>query len=83
MPSDKTISVCFKDLKVDDIVVIWDRNHSAHGARGKVYCSNREADWFQSQQTGAWILGWVALTAFRKWFPKASKFQGKTHAIPR
>lgn len=37
MPSEQAISVCFEDLMMGDIVIIWDRNHSAHGARGKVY----------------------------------------------
>lgn len=36
-PSEMAISVCFEDLKVDDVVIIWDRKHSAHGARGKIY----------------------------------------------
>lgn len=37
MSSEKAISVYFEDLEIDDIVIIWDRNHGAHGARGKVY----------------------------------------------
>jgi hypothetical protein len=35
--SKKAISVCFEDLSVDDDVIIWDRDHNAHGATGKVY----------------------------------------------
>ena len=31
------VSVCFEDLELDDEVIIWDRNHNAHGAIGKVY----------------------------------------------
>ena len=37
MAREKAISVCFEDLMVDDTVIIWDRAHGAHGARGKVY----------------------------------------------
>jgi|PersoiStandDraft_1058852.scaffolds.fasta_scaffold02942_9 hypothetical protein len=43
MPSEKAISVCFEDLMVDDTVIIWDRDHSAHGARGKVYWLDPES----------------------------------------
>lgn len=31
------VSVCFEDLELDDEVIIWDRNHNAHGSSGTVY----------------------------------------------
>lgn len=31
------VCVCFEDLKLDDEVVIWDRNHNAHGSSGVIY----------------------------------------------
>lgn len=31
------VCVCFEDLKLDDEVLIWDRNHNAHGASGVIY----------------------------------------------
>ncbi|MFK3607859.1 hypothetical protein A7D21_28495 [Pseudomonas sp. AP19] len=37
MTSNNAISVCFEDLKLEDIVIICDRGHGAHGSRGKVY----------------------------------------------
>lgn len=35
--SKKAISVCFEDLSLNDNVIIWDRDHNAHGANGKIY----------------------------------------------
>lgn len=43
MPNHKTQSVCFEDLKVDDPVIIRDRDHNADGARGTVYFLNPES----------------------------------------
>lgn len=37
MAQTQTISVTLDDLAVDDEVVIQDRDHNAHGARGTVY----------------------------------------------
>jgi hypothetical protein len=37
MANDKFSCVSFEDLAVDDVVVIHDYGHNAHGARGKVY----------------------------------------------
>lgn len=31
------VSVCFEDLQLEDEVIIWDRNHNAHGASGTIY----------------------------------------------
>lgn len=36
-PRETATNVSFEELALDDSVIIWDRGHSAHGARGKVY----------------------------------------------
>lgn len=42
MPSEKPICVSFEDLALEDLVIVCDRGHSAHGARGKVYWLDAE-----------------------------------------
>lgn len=42
MANEQFISVTFDDLALEDTVVVQDRGHNAHGARGKVYWLDTE-----------------------------------------
>ena len=42
MPGEKHVCVSFEDLALEDVVIVRDSGHNAHGARGKVYWLDTE-----------------------------------------